>query len=170
MNKKTAAKAAVINASEKTTIVQTPTGTKAKQILENEIKASPVKEPSLAENVIQPLKNSFEKTKKEATEQVKITKEKAVEVAKTTAKKAAKTKETIKKAVSEETIQVDTFIQYMNEQTVLKEVVEDIKEEYVAQGHRIATLKTMEIYLKPEEYKAYYVINKKIEGSIPLFH
>ena len=39
---------------------------------------------------------------------------------------------------------------------------------YIALGHRERSIKKMDIYLKPEEGKAYYVINNNLNGSIDL--
>lgn len=39
---------------------------------------------------------------------------------------------------------------------------------YVAQGHRESSVKKLVIYLKPEEGKAYYVINDGVNGSVDL--
>ena len=41
-------------------------------------------------------------------------------------------------------------------------------EAYVAQGHRASSVKKLVVYLKPEEGKAYYVINDDVTGSIDL--
>ena len=39
---------------------------------------------------------------------------------------------------------------------------------YVAQGHRESSVKKLVIYLKPEEGKAYYVVNDDVNGSVDL--
>lgn len=39
---------------------------------------------------------------------------------------------------------------------------------YVAEGHRASSIKKLVIYLKPEEGKAYYVVNDSVNGSIDL--
>ena len=41
-------------------------------------------------------------------------------------------------------------------------------EAYVAQGHRASSVKKLVVYLKPEEGKAYYVVNDDVNGSIDL--
>lgn len=50
--------------------------------------------------------------------------------------------------------------------------VSDCKERavaaYVAEGHRASSVKKLVMYLKPEEGKAYYVINDSENGSIDL--
>lgn len=37
---------------------------------------------------------------------------------------------------------------------------------YVAEGHRRGNIKKFVLYIKPEEYTAYYVVNDKNAGSI----
>lgn len=39
---------------------------------------------------------------------------------------------------------------------------------YVAEGHRESSVKKLVIYLKPEEGKAYYVVNDSVNGSVDL--
>ncbi len=51
----------------------------------------------------------------------------------------------------------------------ISEIVTRVKAAYVADGHRESSIKTLKIYMKPQEWKAYYVINNKIEGNIELF-
>ena len=47
-------------------------------------------------------------------------------------------------------------------------VKEQIVAAYVAEGHRASAIKKLTIYLKPEERKAYYVINEKATGDVDL--
>ena len=39
---------------------------------------------------------------------------------------------------------------------------------FVAEGHKAAEVKKLVVYLKPEEGKAYYVINDGVNGSVDL--
>ena len=39
----------------------------------------------------------------------------------------------------------------------------------VADGHRASSIKSLQVYLKPEEFAAYYVINQKFAGRVDLF-
>ena len=55
------------------------------------------------------------------------------------------------------------------QQADLANVVAKIKAAYVAEGHRESSIKALRVYLKPQDWKAYYVINNKIEGQIDLF-
>jgi len=48
-------------------------------------------------------------------------------------------------------------------------VIEKAKNEFVAEGHRASSIKSLQVYLKPEEFAAYYVINQKFAGRVDLF-
>ncbi len=50
----------------------------------------------------------------------------------------------------------------------VNEVKERVIAAYVAAGHRRGRISKLEIYLKPEDRKAYYVINAKTTGSIDI--
>ena len=58
------------------------------------------------------------------------------------------------------------FYQFGGQQIEQLEIIGLIKNEWKAQGHMVKDLKNLEIYLKPEEHTAYYVINDQIKGSI----
>ena len=72
------------------------------------------------------------------------------------------------KKVREE-VKPEVFIQYQGNEALVGEAIEKAKLAFVADGHRLSTIKTLQVYLKPEEYAAYYVINKKFAGRVDLF-
>ena len=107
-----------------------------------------------------------------------VVEEKAVETApvvedvvaeKKPAKKVAAKKTT---AVKTETKKVEkkdeVFVQFAGEEYSVEDVMDKAKAAYVAEGHRAAAIKSVRLYIKPEERKAYYVINEKAAGSIDL--
>lgn len=101
----------------------------------------------------------------EAAKTAEVTKtEKAAKTTKTT----KSTKTTTKKAVKEE-MKPEVFIQYQGKEAIVEEAIEKAKAEFVADGHRVSSIKSLQIYLKPEEYAAYYVINQKFAGRVDLF-
>ena len=52
----------------------------------------------------------------------------------------------------------------------LTDLEEKVKAQFVAEGHRAGCIKDLTIYAKPEENKAYYVINdSKFTGNVDLF-
>ena len=64
----------------------------------------------------------------------------------------------------------EVFIEFQNRQASESSVVDKVKAAFVASGHRVSSIKSLQIYIKPEEYKAYYVINdNKYSGEVDLF-
>ena len=48
-------------------------------------------------------------------------------------------------------------------------VVENAKNAFIAEGHKASEIKEIQVYVKPEEYAAYYVINQEFSGRVNLF-
>ncbi|MBQ1681976.1 MAG: hypothetical protein II067_07175 [Agathobacter sp.] len=84
------------------------------------------------------------------------------------AKKAPAKKAPAKKAVTaKETTSV--IVQYQNNEVNVASVEEKVKAQFISEGHTAASIKKVAIYVKPEEYAAYYVINEKFSGRVDLF-
>jgi hypothetical protein len=99
--------------------------------------------------------------------EVKAEVKEAVETAKKTesAKRAGR-KATAKKKEESKT---NIIVQVMNQEFNLSDLEEKVKAQFVADGHRAGCIKLLEIYAKPEEGKAYYVVNDgKFTGSVDL--
>ena len=118
------------------------TEVKAAEVKEAEVKEVEVKETAKAEVVAD---KAEEKAAKKAP---------AKRAAKTTAKKV------------KEEAKIDIVLQYQTLEVSAAAVEEKVKAQFVAEGHRAGCIKTMSVYVKPEEYKAYYVINDKFEGFV----
>ena len=90
------------------------------------------------------------------------------EVKKAPAKKAATTKTTTAK---KETVKKETVItvQYLGNEVSVASVEEKVKAAFVAEGNKASSIKTLNIYVKPEEFAAYYVINGDFSGRVDLF-
>ena len=86
-------------------------------------------------------------------------------VKKTGRKAAADTKAKAKK----EPVKADIIVQFKERETSIQSLEEKVKAQFVAEGHRAGCIKSLNIYIKPEDYKAYYVINEKFSGSVDLF-
>lgn len=82
--------------------------------------------------------------------------------------KPVKSAKPAKKAAKEE-LKPEVLIQYQGKEAMVAEAIEKAKAEFVADGHRVSSIKSLQIYLKPEEYAAYYVINQKFAGRVDLF-
>ena len=86
------------------------------------------------------------------------------------AKKTARTaaKRAVKAAAPAPEKLEELVIQYGVMEWKGAELMEKAKAAYVAEGHRAAGIKSVSLYVKPEEKKAYYVVNEKTTGSIDL--
>ena len=93
------------------------------------------------------------KNTKKATEAA----EAAVKAVETTAKKAAAA---VKKTE-------DVFVQYGEKEVKVAEIVDTAKAAFKEANGRKA-IKTIEVYVKPEESAAYYVINSEFTGKVDL--
>ena len=73
-----------------------------------------------------------------------------------------------KEAAKKEAGIPEIYVQYGASESSVQAAVDKIREEYVGQGHRASSIKTLKVYLKPEDNAAYYVI-KKVAGRVDLF-
>ena len=63
-------------------------------------------------------------------------------------------------------MKMKTFVEYSGKQGEEKEVIANIKKVWVEAGNKVGDIKTLELYIKPEEATVYYVINETEKGSI----
>lgn len=60
------------------------------------------------------------------------------------------------------------FVEFGGKQTEDKALVAQAKELWVAEGKKVKDIQTLNLYVKPEESAAYYVINDDFSGKIEL--
>lgn len=118
------------------------------------------KVPEVAAKAADTTKKTVKKAAKAATTTAKKTAKKATTAAKKTADKAATVKT---KLVAE------VFIQYQNKEITAEDIVGRIKAAYEAEGKKSSAIKSLQVYVKPEENAAYYVINMKNAGKVNLY-
>ena len=91
----------------------------------------------------------------------------AVEKKEVAEKKAPAKKAPAKKAAAKaETVITLEFGDYT---AIMATVEEKVKAQYVADGHKASSIKTLNIYVKPFENSAYYVVNGDVTGRVDLF-
>ena len=109
------------------------------------------------------------KAAEKKTAEKKITAKKAEEKApakKTTAKKTTTKKTTAKKSTAKKEIKVSAFVEYYGKQVEEKEIIARVKKAWTSSGNKIGDIKTMDLYIKPEESAVYYVINGTSTGAV----
>ena len=120
--------------------------------------------------------NTAEVKAAEATETKEVKAEAKAEAPKAEAKPAAKPepkaeakkaeepkKETAKKAPAKRTaakdIKTSVVVQFAGKEVTEKDLIAAVKKAYTKKGNKVGDIKTIEIYVKPEESAAYYVVN-----------
>ena len=136
--------------------VKSATATKAPV---TEVKKSEVKE--LTEAII----------KAEAKKETEKAPVKAVAAKKPAEKKTAAKKPATKKAAAprEEAVKVSIELQYSYKHISYDEIVQNSKNHYQYEmGGNVDEIKTLSVYVKPDEDAAYYVVNDKVQARIGL--
>ena len=141
-----------------------------------ETKKEEVKTPGVSEpetDVKKEVDTAVEKTPEKVEKAVEQTTEKVAEKA---AEVKADIKETVKKttakatkAAKKEPVKPEIIVQYQNSEVDTAAIEERVKAQFVAEGHKAGFIRKLSIYIKPEEYSAYYVINDKFSGRVDLF-
>ena len=130
----------------------------APAVKEEKVAAAPV----VAVEKAAPAKAS-KTTKAAKAEEVKEVKAEPVAAA----EKKAPAKTTKKTAKAAE-VKAEVVVEFSGVQVSIDEVVENVKKTYAAQGNTDA-VKSVKVYLKPQDQAAYYVINDEIEGRMDVF-
>ena len=80
-----------------------------------------------------------------------------------TEEKAAPAKKTATKKAAKETV-TKVYIEYNGAKVSVDEMIENVKLTYKGNGSN-ADIETLEVYVKPEENAAYFVVNGELEGN-----
>ncbi len=60
------------------------------------------------------------------------------------------------------------YLEFREKQLDEKEIVAKAKRIWVDNGNKASELKSLKMYIKPEENTAYYVFNDEVSGCFPL--
>ena len=152
-------------ATKKTEIKETVKNV-TKAPAKTEVKA-PVKAEVKTEIKTETTAPKAEEVKAEVKEEAKKAPAKKTEV-KEEAKKAPAKKATPAKAAKAE-IKTALYVQFAGNEATETDIIDKVKVAYVAEGHKESAIKEINLYVKPEEYAVYYVINDKSSGKVNLF-
>ena len=116
-----------------------------------------------------------EPVKAEKPAETKAEPVKAEPAKKTAAKKETAKKETAKKTTAKKTVKAEkpavtqnVYVQFAGLEISTADLTAKVTEEWVALGHRASSIKSLDLYVKPEDMAAYSVINGKESGKIAL--
>jgi hypothetical protein len=59
----------------------------------------------------------------------------------------------------------EVFFQYMGHEFATHDILEKAKKEFIERGNKASSIKSIDLYIKPEENAAYYVINGGVDGG-----
>lgn len=65
-------------------------------------------------------------------------------------------------------MKMNFYVQYMGKEYNEQEIVNQIKQDWKNEGNKIGDMRTLDVYLKVEEGKAYYIINGTINKELSL--
>ena len=125
----------------------------------------------------EPIAKGAKKKVKEAEEVVKKTTKTAGRSAKTAGRSTKKAAESASRKATElgkqalELLTPDkatVYVQYLGREFDTKELLALAKEAYIAEGSPAGPVRSINLYVKPEDNAAYYVINDSSTGSILL--
>lgn len=66
-------------------------------------------------------------------------------------------------------IKSEITVQYRHYEADVDAVIQKVKEDIEVRGNRGVEIEKMQVYIKPEDFAAYYVINDGIVGKVNLF-
>ena len=126
-------------------------------VVEAPVVEAPVVEAPVVEAPVVEVKEEVKEEAKKAPAKKAPAKKAATTEKKAPAKKAAAKAETV------------ITLEFGDYTAVMSTVEEKIKAQIVAEGVKASAIKSLNIYLKPVENKAYYVVNGDVTGSVDLF-
>ncbi len=104
------------------------------------------------------------KAEEKATVKTETAPKKEVASKETTAKK-----ETAKKtATKKKEITTTVRVQYLGKDVAIKDKIKEIKAVWQKAGNRVRDMKDIELYVKPEDNKIYFVVNGDFDGSVDM--
>jgi len=109
-------------------------------------------------------KKAAKKTKTEKEEKSTSKKSAATPLKNKDANKTTKASTKVEKIESIEQV----YFQYAGNELSSQAILEQVKQLWEASGNKISAIKTLNLYIKPEDNAAYYVINDTETGKVEL--
>lgn len=136
--------------------------TEKKPAVKNETAAEAKKEPVAKKEAV----DKKEPATKAATAKKPAAKKPATK--KTTTRKSTAKKTTTRKTAAKKTETVskaEVFVQYKGFEFSESSIMEKVNAAWEAEGKKVSAIKKVKLYVKPEDGKAYYVINEGLKNG-----
>ncbi len=145
-----------------------------KTVNKTENKVDTTKAKASVKQAAKDVKEVAEVVVEKAVEEAKVAAEKVAKEAKVAAEKVAKeaketAKETVqkaKKAATKKEIKTTLFVQYFGKEVAEKDMIASVKKAWTNAGNKVGDIKTITLYVNPEESAVYYVINGTETGKV----
>lgn len=141
-------------------------------LVENVSSAETAPVTEIKPETITPIETAPEKSKVPAKRVRTKTAKKSSAKAPAEEKAASEVKETKPKkttsSVPKAPIVPEIFFQFSGDELAVNPLIDRVKEAWCAAGHKESSIKSLNLYVKPEENAAYYVINTDETGKIDL--
>ena len=120
------------------------------------------------EVVSEKIEETVAEAKKEIEKKAPVKKAAAKPAEKPAEKKTAIKKPVLKKTAAKKAAVKETvYLQYLGKEINKDDIVKQVKEVWTKQlKNKVGDLKSVDLYLKPEENAVYYVINGDVTGSL----
>ena len=126
---------------------------------ESKLNAMKAKAAPVVEKVAEKAAPAVEKVVEKTAPAVEKAAEKVVEETKEAAKK-------VRKAAPKKEMKTTLIVEHQGKQVEDKDMIAAVKKAWTKSGRKIGDIKTMTLYVKPEEAAVYYVINTTETGSV----
>ena len=126
---------------------------------ERKLNAMKAKAAPAVEKVAEKAAPVVEKVVEKTAPAVEKAAEKVVEETKEAAKK-------VRKAAPKKEMKTTLIVEHQGKQVEDKDMIAAVKKAWTKSGRKIGDIKTMTLYVKPEEAAVYYVINTTETGSV----
>ena len=126
---------------------------------ESKLNAMKAKAAAVVEKVAEKAAPVVEKVVEKTAPAVEKAAEKVVEETKEAAKK-------VRKAAPKKEMKTTLIVEHQGKQVEDKDMIAAVKKAWTKSGRKIGDIKTMTLYVKPEEAAVYYVINTTETGSV----
>lgn len=126
---------------------------------ESKLNAMKAKAAPVVEKVVEKTAPAVEKVVEKTAPAVEKAAEKVVEETKEAAKK-------VRKAAPKKEMKTTLIVEHQGKQVEDKDMIAAVKKAWTKSGRKIGDIKTMTLYVKPEEAAVYYVINTTETGSV----
>ena len=115
-------------------------------------------------------KKAPEKKTPEKKTSTRATAKKETAAKRTTAKReTAKKETTVKRTASKKEIKINAIVEHHGKQIGEPDIIANVKKAWTNTGRDEKDIKSLELYIKPEENAVYYVVNETETGAVALY-